>query len=237
MTNRPDLDQELRKLFLELPLYQRASSPAGTYRRGRSLNAETAEDHALKLLSASFHFDCFCFECERESTFRFDRSDSFSRNFLSVKFTCSREDSHVGILYFFELSDTYNEDGTITRTLQKVGQIPSIADLEKPALQKYRKLLGVRFTELTRAVGLIAHGVGIGAFVYLRRIFEHLINGAAEVAASKPDWSRTNFIDARMEDKIVLLKNHLPPLMVENRKMYSIMSKAILIEAAGWTWE
>jgi len=42
--------------------------------------------------------------------------------------------------------------------------------------QKYRLVLrGDNWAELYKAVGLAAHGEGIGSFVYLRRVFERLI--------------------------------------------------------------
>ena len=61
----------------------------------------------------------------------------------------------------------------------KIGQYPSIAEISQPELKKYRAVLTKeKYAELNRGVGLIAHGVGIGAFVYLRRIFEDLIEEA-----------------------------------------------------------
>jgi hypothetical protein len=62
------------------------------------------------------------------------------------------------------------------RKLMKIGQYPSLADMALPKFQAYRKILGTnRAKELRLAIGLGAHGVGIGAFVYLRRIFEAVL--------------------------------------------------------------
>jgi hypothetical protein len=70
-------------------------------------------------------------------------------------------------------------------SIQKVGQRPSVADLYSGDLSKYRKILGNKYVEFNRAVGLNAHGVGIGAFVYLRRIFEDLVTEAYAVASQE----------------------------------------------------
>jgi len=112
--------------------------------------------------------------------------------------------------------------------LIKVGQWPSIADLAENELHSYRKVLAEEdYRELARAVGLATHGVGIGSFVYLRRVFERLIDQARLQASKKPAWDDRAFQQSRMEDKIALLSNHLPPFMVEQRKLYSILSKGI----------
>lgn len=60
--------------------------------------------------------------------------------------------------------------------IQKVGQFPSLADIADDEARNYCKILGQHDSrEFSRAIRLAAHGVGIGSFVYLRRIFERLI--------------------------------------------------------------
>jgi hypothetical protein len=95
-------------------------------------------------------------------------------------------------------------------------------------LTQYRKLVSADdYGELARAVGLAAHGIGIGSFAYLRRIFERLINLARDQAAVASDWDEAAFQRSRMEEKIELLKAHLPSFLVEQRKLYSILSIGI----------
>ena len=51
--------------------------------------------------------------------------------------------------------------------------------IEENDIKKYRKILGKeKYGEFGRAVGLYTHGIGIGSYVYLRRIFENLIEEA-----------------------------------------------------------
>jgi hypothetical protein len=168
--------------------------------------------------------DCFCHGCERHSVFnRFGelpyKPHSHKIHHLFVLwFACSRETAHK--IYFVFRSHK--------GILQKIGQFPSIADLASPDLQKYRPVLGDEgLRELTRAVGLVSHGVGVGAFVYLRRIFEALIEKARQAAASKLEWDESAFTNARMDDKIAMLKQHLPEFLVKNRTLYGIMSVGV----------
>jgi hypothetical protein len=112
--------------------------------------------------------------------------------------------------------------------LSKVGQYPSLADLKEYDLRKYRPLLTEeQYREFARAVGLVSHGIGIGAFVYLRRIFEDLVEEAHDVAKRDSTWNEDEFQKVRMEQKILSLRTHLPEFLVEKRDIYGILSKGI----------
>lgn len=134
------------------------------------------------------------------------------------KFICSRVHDHV--FYF-----SFRVSG---RVLSKMGQSPSLADLEQGKLQQYRKVLPQHdYAELTRATGLASHGIGIGSFVYLRRIFERLVEEAHQLAAKDDDWNEDTYGKARMDERIGLLRLHLPAFLVEQRALYSILSVGI----------
>ena len=112
--------------------------------------------------------------------------------------------------------------------IQKVGQYPSVADLHSAKIKRYRKVLSPEdYRELNRAVGLAAHRVGIGAFVYLRRIFERLIEEAHQIARHDSAWDEDLFLRSRMPEKIAFLASHLPSFLVENKSLYSILSKGL----------
>ncbi len=107
--------------------------------------------------------------------------------------------------------------------LEKVGQQPAPADMALGEIAKYAKSLSKKqFGEFNRAVGLVAHDIGIGSFVYLRRILEDLIDDAA---SSRPHIE--GFERMRMAEKIGALSEHLPPFLVENKVLYGILSKGI----------
>jgi hypothetical protein len=82
--------------------------------------------------------------------------------------------------------------------------------------------------EFTKAIGLAANGIGIGSFVYLRRIFEHLVSEAFEKAKSENDeFDVDAFSKAKMNNKIQMLSGYLPDFLVENYSIYGILSKGI----------
>lgn len=83
-----------------------------------------------------------------------------------MRFKCSLDESHKQE-YFFAIRGN---------SIIKVGQFPLSADQDLPQASKYSSILGKQYyTELKRAIGLHAHDVGIGSFVYLRRIIEKLV--------------------------------------------------------------
>jgi hypothetical protein len=137
--------------------------------------------------------------------------------YFTRTFVCSRNAGHE-LRFFIRVTDSYYE---------KVGQSPSLADLYGGDLAKYRKVLGSDYSELARGVGLYAHGVGVGSFVYLRRIFERQIGEAHATAASDTGWDEDAYQRSRMDDKILLLRSHLPDFVVENRAVYGVLSKGI----------
>ena len=114
------------------------------------------------------------------------------------------------------------------RLLLKIGQYPSIADFHIYEIKQYDKLLSKDvLKEFTKAIGLAANGVGIGSFVYLRRIFENLILESFEEAKQEGKVEEETFSRSRMDEKIELLEDYLPSFLVENKSIYSILSKGI----------
>ena len=83
--------------------------------------------------------------------------------------------------------------------LIKIGQYPSIGDILTPDIKKYRKVLSdEKLKEFHKAIGLKAHGVGIGSFAYLRRILEYLIEEAHQKAKKEEG---TNWDEVKYETK------------------------------------
>ena len=111
--------------------------------------------------------------------------------------------------------------------LFKVGQYPSHVELAMGDLTKYRKLLGEDAREFVRAIGLAAHGVGIGSFVYLRRIIENLVEATHLLAAKDQNWNEEAYGSARAVDKMKILGHRLPEFLTTNKFIYGILSKGI----------
>jgi len=208
----PPKKYSYEEVFLDIPLYKEL------------LYDKDQQDSVLdNLKNFKFTFDCYCLECESQSVFRrkspnVQYPQTAVLGTYEVIFGCSRDRDHELIFIFY-----FGEE-----KFQKIGQIPSIADLQKAEIQKYHIILGdEKYREFSRAIGLVAHGVGIGSFVYLRRIFESLIEEAHEIASGQSDWDEDGYSDSRMEEKITKLKDYLPEFLVKNRKIYSILSKGI----------
>jgi hypothetical protein len=137
--------------------------------------------------------------------------------------------------WYFELQCARNGEHKIRFVLEfncllvrKIGQSPSLADIANDESRVYRQVLDpVDADELHRAIGLAAHGVGIGAFVYLRRIFERLVSKRFNALKCDEGWTDADFACKRMEERIELLQKHLPSFLVRNKKVYAILSKGI----------
>ncbi|WP_333805425.1 hypothetical protein [Sulfurospirillum sp.] len=74
---------------------------------------------------------------------------------------------------------------------------------------------------------MASHSVGVGSFVYLRRIFEDFIFQARDKAIEDKAITEDDFIHKRMDERIELLSNYLPKTLVEHKTYYSIVSKGI----------
>jgi hypothetical protein len=137
--------------------------------------------------------------------------------YFTTIFHCSRNPAHE-LRFVTRVAETHFE---------KIGQCPSLAEVHLGDLAKYRKVLGAEYRELSRGVGLFAHGIGVGSFVYLRRIFESQIEQAHAAALTGGGWDEDEYQRSRMDEKIRLLMHHLPEFLVENRAIYAVLSKGI----------
>lgn len=207
-------------------------------------------DEIEKMLSKSEYtentIDCYCVDCGTDRTFEFTRSEvqeytgvvklsvyggkrysrlpskkarykSYLNQSYSLTYRCTRERQHA---ILFNLVTTDNR-------IIKIGQFPSVADLLIPKITKYKSILGEQYHELRKAIGLFAHGIGIGSFVYLRRIIENLVLEKYEEFSVNLDISKKDFINLKFDEKIEILKMYLPTILVENKNIYHIVSKGI----------
>lgn len=190
-------------------------------------------------------FDSHCPECKSNTTWRVTAEAGVPPNFhmrfqvgavtdkqfatvlddvfSRLDFQCARRPGHYAHFNFTVEPTGNGEDGL---RLRKIGQWPSLADIAASEIDDYHSLIDAEdIAELKRAVGLAAHGIGIGSFVYIRRIFERLVNQAANRAATADNtFDKAKFATLRMEDKLQAVGAHIPEWMVRNRKLYSILS-------------
>ena len=185
--------------------------------------------------------DAYCIECGQNTVFRRNLGDNYRHSgsppaigylksltnmninpiadkFILINLKCSRDQNHDIVFHFLIRK----------QTLIKIGQYPSLADFDSQDIKQYRSVLDKQnFADFRRAIGLHAHGVGIGAFIYLRRILEKLIEEARAKARSEPNWDEETYNRSRMVEKIEQLQDHLPSLLIEMKSIYSIMSKGV----------
>ena len=108
----------------------------------------------------------------------------------------------------------------------KIGQYPSIADMTFSKLDDYKHVISKQDRrELGTAIGLFANGIGAGSYVYLRRILERLVYQAKENTGDKID--NDAFENARVADRIKMLKGYVPDILIQNTMIYGILSKGI----------
>lgn len=220
--------ENVEDLYLKLSLYKPIQ-----------LN-ETNEEDIAKLFSYydNLQFDCYCPECSKDSTFVMDSNQYY----IPINPLTKRNDTTHGLL---KRLHSFRFPGTQTFRCQrnnhvftynfyfknnqliKTGQYPSMADIEIPGIHKYKNLLKRDYSDFSKAIGLHAHGVGAGSFVYLRRIFENLIEEIHQEYLQSDQWNDDLYQRSRMDDKIKLLQDKLPEVLVENRAVYGIMSKGI----------
>ncbi|WP_312938770.1 hypothetical protein [Oscillibacter sp.] len=116
--------------------------------------------------------------------------------------------------------------------LQKIGQYPSMADMQFFEVQKYKKLLKNEYKELTRAIGLHASGIGIGAFVYLRRIFENIVESKHVQCLSRENWNEDQYYKMKFNEKLDYLSSFGTEILPEallpiKNKLYGVLSKGL----------
>lgn len=160
---------------------------------------------------------------QREEQKRFEHFLK-DNSLITLKYVCSKEESH-NLTYILFIEGEY---------IRKIGQYPSYADIDIPQAEKYKKELGnVYYNEFKRAIGLYSSNVGIGSYVYLRRIVEKIILDAFQeaivagaITKEQVELDENNH-QRRVEDKINLLSNYMPKSLVENKGVYGIISKGI----------
>jgi hypothetical protein len=133
-----------------------------------------------------------------------------------LEFRCARHEQHK-IIFALNLQPIKSAQVGRVANLElrfyscvKIGQFPEHAELVAGRLRTVSKIAERSdAVELRRAAGLMSHDVAIGAFVYLRRVFERIIdaawNRAREAGEKLPDPTKL-----RMAEKIAELKAHRP---------------------------
>lgn len=116
--------------------------------------------------------------------------------------------------------------------IRKIGQYPSMADMQYFESGKYRRVLKKQYRDYSLALGLLASGVGCGSFIYLRRVFEFLVERLHEECIGMERWDEEKYKKYDFNDKIRMLERFgkviIPNELEQVRnKIYGVLSKGV----------
>ncbi len=233
------------EILLSDSLYTEYEIHNWTFEQIMSLLYFSERSHSTNKLKT---IDSYCPICEKETTFISKETDS--QEFVDVSTAAGYFTSGDGTID--KLVTELQKIGTLQRTfscprpesdenhdfivlfrirnskLIKIGQSPSIADLTLSHIKKYRILKNNIYTELNRAIGLSSHGIGVGSFVYLRRIIEkYLVYPALNKKIENGEINIADIANIDFKSKVERVKELLPDFLVKNKKIHGILSKGI----------
>jgi hypothetical protein len=207
---------DIYNYIFEIPLYQKVE-----------LQSENKIEEIRNFINAKVKVDAYNPSLKENTTYGistfpergyYEQLSSYS-GYYTHSIKCARTGEEFRAYSFFDADE---------RVLQKIGQFKSIADFHISQIKQYKSVLSKeKLKEFTRAIGLAANGVGIGSFVYLRRVFETLLEEAHQKNKAEDNWNEENYINSRVSEKIKILEKHLPNFLVENKELYGIMSKGV----------
>lgn len=190
-------------------------------------------DLILSGYSPNASIDIYCRECKQHSVFNPSDEGQLKANeagtisyklgkaripYVCIHYRCSRDLDHYFAMTVFLFDDC----------LVKFGQYPSKADIEYPELERYEKVIDKgMLADFKRALGLSSHGIGAGAFVYLRRVIEYLVELAHIEKSSTDSFDEGEYNKSRFSEKIAILSDSLPKIIIENKEIYGILSKGV----------
>ncbi len=241
----------LENIFLEKPLYHPYKlNPSDSIDDLLSVLLHWNENEEL---NKNFTLDSYCTVCKKETTFISEPNMKLDGEIENIKTDTQKEIN--GKVDFIESNKIMikhlEEIGIFTRIFKcprnknnnhdhvfvfkifegnilKIGQVPSMADLKSPSIQKYRKLNLDIYEELNRAVGLNSHGIGVGSFVYLRRIIEkHILYPKLTELIAQGNTTKDIIDKSSFVEKFKIAEAFLPKSLVNYPKIYSILSKGI----------
>ena len=239
MNTKNDLDPS--QFFTKFPLYKKIS-----------FNKDNIGD-LMKIVEYDGNIDIYCPDCKKERTFNHletypflsqeklyssgfksypsfgssqDENDPFERKieylledkFYIVRFKCASDNSHI-LIYLLRM---------YKGNLMIIGQYPSYRDINTADLIKYEIVLSKeKFLDFKSAEMCFSNGYGVGAFIYLRRIIEFLVEEIHKQELSNPNFNEEEYKRKRWNKKIEQLKDYLPEYLVKNRKIFGILSKGV----------
>lgn len=201
----------------------------------------------------------YCIECCRENTFHNNGQNLYGNSIFPFKsielqlnalseivtkekivryalcqeeyfnriYQCAYNKEHSMIIHY-----KLDSDGE-ELVLQKIGQYPSISELQFPEFKRYEDILYENdYLELEKALDLYASGIGVGSFVYLRRIYENLIESIHQEYYGNSNLDEKIYKGLVFDKKIAKLESlgaNIFPDAIQDLKahIYSILGEGI----------
>ena len=166
----------------------------------------------------------YCSEIRRDFVCSLDKNHHVTANYIIHK--------AVDVCKVPKYSANY-EKLKYCLVLEKVGQEPSMADLQMFDIEKYKKVLSSdSFRDFSIALGLYASGVGCGSLLYLRRLYETLIKNAQNKCSKLPEWNEEEYNKRRFNEKIEYLESLGEKIIPDDLsdvkdKIYGWLSKGV----------
>ena len=190
------------------------------------------------------------YKLEKSRTGHFNGSASTTRwdGKFQLITQCSRDPSHIAT-YYIDTGKLPNksaskqkhensgkgETGEATPQaveysfLQKVGQTPSLFDFQKTVLGSLSTgLTKDQANDFVRAIQTHSHGYHVASCVYLRRVFESMLDAAKVHHMEEhglPKWDE--YESVKTSQKIQLLKQYLPDFLVDHPHLYTLLSLGV----------
>lgn len=175
-------------------------------------------------------FDYYCPFCKMVTTYQIRTGQVINKG-TQTRYSVDPEKSDIVVLNAVCLRINHSISYVLLRAgdrITKIGQMPSLADVAFAELKEVGKGLdAIDRKELGRALGLFSHDAPLGAFVYLRRVFERMILRAhgRHVSAGHP--AIEGFADLPMDKRIREIRDQLPPRVVQHSQVFQVLSKGI----------
>lgn len=211
----------MRKLLIESPLYAKIEGEADLFEE-IDLIIET---------KSALEFDLYCVKCSQVTPWAIKpyvsansgggsgsryQTQMYVPTVKVVNAVCLRKQHfNTYILHRYSL------------VVQKIGQTPSMADMAFGELKAIPGIGSQDRKELGRALGLFSHDTPLGAFVYLRRVFERMILRAHEQFKEETGAYITDWQTLRMGERIRALGSTLPGDVSQNAGVFSLLSRGI----------
>jgi hypothetical protein len=151
---------------------------------------------------------------------------------------CARDGRHYGEFHFKVLGPSVfdrmdHSAGKVSELgptrLMKIGQWPSMSEFQLGDVSDFEDGMSKdQRRDFVRATHSSAHGFHVAACVYYRRVFERvLVEARDEYMAKHSLVNWPEFSAARTDERIRLLRDHLPRFMSEHPQLYSVLSLGV----------